>query len=193
MSSRNTKRSQQRPGTGEHPPRSQRLLPPDDAPRVNVSAEEAADAAEEMPDLSGTERAVLLYVAANPTATQVEIGAAVGITDRQVRNVQRSPAYLAAAERLAVKAQRRAIATLRNGMESAALKLLRIIGSPYADHVTVSAIRALFEVTNAKRLEVTGADGKPLVPEMTDEERLAAIQQVFASAEQRRAAAEGGR
>jgi hypothetical protein len=193
MSGRNAKRGQQRPGTGEHPPRTQRLLPPDDAPRVSVGVEETADAAEEMPELSDTERTVLLYVAANPTATQIEIGAAVGICDRQVRNVQRSPAYLTAAERLAVKAQRRAIATLRNGMESAALKLLRIIGSPYADHVTVSAIRALFEVTNAKRLEITGADGERLVQEMTDEERLAAIQQVFVSAEQRRAAAEAGK
>jgi len=72
----------------------------------------------------------------------------------------------------------------------AALKLLRIIGSPYADQTTVSAIRALFDVTNAKRLEVTGADGEPLVPEMSDEDRLAAIQQVFASAKQRRATAE---
>jgi hypothetical protein len=192
MSNRNTKRGQQRPATAEHPRRTRRLLPPDDAPRVNVSAEEAADAAEEMPELSDTERTVLLFVTANPTATQVEIGAAAGICDRQVRNVQRSPAYLAAAERLAVKAQRRAIATLRNGMESAALKLLRIIGSPYADQTTVAAIRALFDVTNAKRLEVTGADGEPLVPEMNDEERLAAIQQLFARAEQRRAGAEVG-
>jgi DNA-binding CsgD family transcriptional regulator len=189
MSGRSPKRGQ-RPGTRAHPPRTQRLLPPDDAPRVNVSTEEAADAAAEMPDLSDTERAVLLYVAANPTATQVEIGAAAGISDRQVRNVQRSQAYLAAAERLAVQAQRRALAMLRHGMEPAARKLLRIIGSPYADHVTVSAIRALFEVTNAKRLEVTGANGVPLVPEMTDEERLAAIQQLLASVEQRRAAAE---
>lgn len=141
-----------------------------------------------MPALSETERAVLLYVAANPTATQVEIAVAVGITDRYVRNVQRSPAYLGAAERLGAQAQRRALAILRRGMEPAARKLLRIIGSPFADQVTVAAIRALFDVTNAKRLEVTGLGGEPRVPEMTNEERLAAIQRIFASAEQRRRA-----
>jgi hypothetical protein len=62
-----------------------------------------------------------------------------------------------------------------------------------ADQVTVSAIRALFDVTNAKRLELTGAEGELLVPEMTEEERIATIQQIFARAEQRRAAAEGSR
>jgi hypothetical protein len=174
-------------------PRMPRLLPPDDVPRVTISGEEAEEAAEEMPNLSDTERGVLLYVAANPTATQVEIGEAVGITDRHVRNVQRSPAYLAAAERLAAQAQRRALAMLRHGMEPAARKLLRIIGSPFADQVTVAAIRALFDVTNAKRLELTGAEGEPLVPEMTEEERLTAIQQIFARAEERRAAGEGSR
>jgi hypothetical protein len=169
------------------PNRTLRLLPPDDAPRVTISGEEAAEAAEEMPELSDTERAVLLYAATNPTATQVEIGAAAGITDRHVRNVQRSPAYLAAAERLAAQAQRRALAMLRNGMEPAARKLLRIIGSPFADQVAVAAIRALFDVTNAKRLELTGAEGEPLVPEMTEEERLAAIEALLARARARRA------
>lgn len=183
-------RSDHPPRAAERPTRTPRLLPPDDSPRVKISGEEAADAAGEMPDLSETERAVLLYVAANPTATQVEIGAAVGITDRHVRNVQRSPAYLVAAERLAAQAQRRALAMLRHGMEPAARKLLRIIGSPFADQVAVAAIRALFDVTNAKRLEVTGADGEPLVPEMTDDERAAAVQRILASAEQRRQVAE---
>jgi len=31
------------------------------------------------------------------------------------------------------------------------------------------AIRALFDVTDAKRLELTGVDGEPLVPELTEE------------------------
>lgn len=145
-----------------------------------ISGEGAAEAAEEIPELSDTERAVLLYAATNPTATQVEIGAAAGITDRHVRNVQRSQAYLAATERLAAQAQRRALAMLRNGMEPAARKLLRIIGSPFADQVTVAAIRALFDVTNAKRLELTGAEGQPLVPEMTEEERVTAIEALLA-------------
>jgi len=65
--------------------------------------------------------------------------------------------YVAVSERLAAQAQRRALAILRNGMEPAARKLLRIIGSPFADQVTVAAIRALFDVTNARRFEVTGA------------------------------------
>jgi hypothetical protein len=103
-----------------------------------------------------------------------------------VRNVQRSPAYLAAAERLAAQAQRRALAMLRNGMEPAARKLLRIIGSPFADQVTVAAIRTLFDVTNTKRLEVTGADCEPPVPEMTEEERLTAIQALLERARARR-------
>ncbi|HYM60560.1 MAG TPA: hypothetical protein VEZ11_06680 [Thermoanaerobaculia bacterium] len=80
----------------------------------------------------------------NPTGTQPEIGAAVGITDQHVRNVQRSPAYIAAAERFAAEVHRRALAMLRQALEPAARKLLRMINDPRADQVTVG------------RLEVTG-------------------------------------
>jgi len=161
------------------------LLPCDDTPRLDITREEAAEAAAEIPELSDTALAVLLYVTANPTATQVEIGTSVGITDRHVRNVQRSLPYIVVAERLAAQAQRRALAILRQGMEPAARKLLRIINSPFADQTTVAAIRTLFDVTNAKRLEVSGAEGEPQVPEMTEAERLAAIEAILARARAR--------
>ena len=170
------------PGAAERP--SRWLLPPDDE-RVNIDREEVVEAAEEMPELSDVARAVLLFVVANPTATQVEIGAAVGITDRHVRNIQRSRSYLAAAERLAAQSQRRALAMLRQGTERAARKLLRIVDSPFADQVTIGAIRLVFDVTGAKRLEVTGGGGEPLVREMTEAERLAAIEALFARAQAR--------
>ncbi|HXH40570.1 MAG TPA: hypothetical protein VNN08_18200 [Thermoanaerobaculia bacterium] len=64
--------------------------------------------------------------------------------------------------------------------------MLRIIDSPFADQVTVAAIRALFDVTNAKRLELTGAEGEPLMPEMTEEERLTAIEALLEGARARR-------
>jgi hypothetical protein len=186
-SSKRDARDCQERGTLARPIRpSQWLLPSDDASRLNITHEEAAEAAAEIPELSDTALAVLLYVAANPTATQVEIGAAVGITDRHVRNVQRSPPYVAVAERLAAQAQRRALAMLRQGMEPAARKLLRIINSPFADQTTVAAIRTLFDVTNAKRLEGSSAEGEPLVPEMTDAERVTAIEALLTRAKARR-------
>ena len=74
---------------------------------------------------------------------------------------------------------------LRNGMDAAARKLLRIIESPYADHVTVAAIKTLFDVTKAKRLETTGAAGDPLVP-LTEQERIDRIQALFDIARARR-------
>jgi hypothetical protein len=64
-----------------------------------------------------------------------------------------------------------------------------MINDPRVDQVTVGAIRTLFDVTNAKRLEVTGKDGESLTPpRMTEEEQVAQITAIFNRARARQEA-----